>query len=172
LFKNNKYDFKEVRTSNRKFMEFGKTKFYISDNPSRDMACKLLHHELGMIKNVKDYAIKTYMEDRYRFMDRVDEKLYIGCCFDQFDSFFSDDIWEIEITSANPTTGLRYTDFANACKQVGLYYGIPVVDLHGEMGLNKLTKINLLTDEIHPNDNGGKRIAELVIGKLKSINIL
>jgi hypothetical protein len=107
LFEKNKYDFKEVRTSNRKFMEFGRTKFYLSDNPARDMACKLLHHELGMIKNVKDYAIKTYMENRFGYMDRVDEKLYIGCCFDQFDSFYSEDIWEIDITSAYPTTALR-----------------------------------------------------------------
>jgi hypothetical protein len=107
LFISNRYDFKEVRTSNRRFMEVGKTKFYISDNPARDMACKLLHHELGMIKNVKDYAISKYMENRYQYRDRVDEKLYVGCCFDQFEDFSSDDVWEIDITSAYPSTALR-----------------------------------------------------------------
>ena len=107
LFISQKHDFKEVRTSNRKFMEVGKTKFYISDDPARDMATKLLNHELGMIKNIKDYAIKKYMENRYQYKERIDEKLYIGCCFDLFEDFYSDDIWEIDITSAYPATAVR-----------------------------------------------------------------
>jgi lysophospholipase L1-like esterase len=68
------------------------------------------------------------------------------------------------------TTGLTYTDFANACKDVALYYGIPIVDLHGECGFNKMTNDTYLPDDIHPNSLGGKRIAELVVGKLRSIS--
>ena len=70
------------------------------------------------------------------------------------------------------TSGLKYTDYANATKEVALYYGLPCVDLNGESGCNKITQSTYTSDNIHPNDAGGKKIAELVIGKLKSINPL
>ena len=107
MFIKQKLDFKEVRTSNRRFLHYDKTKFYLSNNPVLDMQTKLLNHELGMIKNIKDFAIKKYYENRFIYKDRIDQKLYIGNNFDIFQSFESDDIFEIDINSAYPTTALN-----------------------------------------------------------------
>jgi len=104
MFIKQKLNFNEIRTSNRRFLQLDKTKFYLSNNPVLDMQTKLLNHELGMIKNIKDYAIKKYLENRYSYKDRIDEKLYIGSNFDLFENFESDDIYEIDITAAYPTT--------------------------------------------------------------------
>jgi hypothetical protein len=103
----NKSDFKEVRTSNKKYISYKKSKFYLSDNPVKDMSTKLLNHELGVIRNVKDEVYKNYLNNRYNLKDRIDEKLYIGCRFNLFEDFQSDDIYEIDITAAYPTTAKR-----------------------------------------------------------------
>lgn len=67
------------------------------------------------------------------------------------------------------TTKLTYTDFRDACKLVAQYYGLPYIDVGGEMGLNKVTKTLYLSDGIHPNAYGAARMAEVVIGKMKEI---
>ena len=64
------------------------------------------------------------------------------------------------------TTGLTYTDFSDASKAIAKYYGLPFVDLHGEMGLNSITRPLLLSDWIHPNTEGAKRISALVREKM------
>ena len=43
------------------------------------------------------------------------------------------------------------------------------MDLHGEMGVNGMTKSLFLSDDIHPNAVGSKRMAEIVIGRFKDI---
>jgi lysophospholipase L1-like esterase len=70
------------------------------------------------------------------------------------------------------TTGLRYADFAQATKDVALFYGLPCIDLHGESGFNEFTNDTYLPDNIHPNEAGGKRMAEVVIGVMKRFNPL
>ena len=73
----------------------------------------------------------------------------------------------------NQTTGLTFKDYAKACKEIAYYYSLPCIDLRAELGLNKITASVLLeSDRIHPNDLGGKRIAELVIRELKNIKII
>ena len=67
-------------------------------------------------------------------------------------------------------TGLTYTDYSEVSRIVAQYYGLPFIDLHGETGLNRFTETYMLSDRIHPNTVGGKRIAEVVIGKLRMIN--
>lgn len=69
-----------------------------------------------------------------------------------------------------PSSGLRYTDYAQATKEVAQFYGIPCIDLHGESGFNKMTNSTYLPDNVHPNTAGGKRIAEVVIGVMKRFN--
>ncbi|MGI6635854.1 MAG: SGNH/GDSL hydrolase family protein [Christensenellales bacterium] len=68
---------------------------------------------------------------------------------------------------------LTYTDYSNASKAVAAYYGLPFVDLHAQAGFNKFTMgpspYNVYSaDQIHPNGEGGKRIASLVINALKA----
>ena len=70
-----------------------------------------------------------------------------------------------------PGIGLTYGDYAEACRKVGYYYGLPVVDLYYQMGINKLTQDNIYTtDGIHWNARGAQIVSSLVISKLKEIN--
>jgi lysophospholipase L1-like esterase len=74
------------------------------------------------------------------------------------------------VNSQGFTTG----DYGNAIIAVGRLYGIPVVDIFGNAGWNDVNLLTYVTDDtngvyIHPNDAGARRMAELVIGKLKSI---
>ncbi|NLG57595.1 MAG: hypothetical protein GX540_04210 [Clostridiales bacterium] len=67
---------------------------------------------------------------------------------------------------------LTYTDFSEASRKVAAHYGLPFVDLHGESGFNAYTMganpNNIYSDDqIHPNNAGGKRIAELVLSTIK-----
>lgn len=67
--------------------------------------------------------------------------------------------------------GLTVLDYATVVKEVARKYGIPCVDIYGESGMNDYTTGQFFsgTDFIHPNNSGGQRISDLVIGKLKSI---
>lgn len=71
-----------------------------------------------------------------------------------------------------PGIGLTYKDYANATLRVAEYYGLPVVDLYRNMGLNKLTQDTTYTrgDNIHWNARASQIVASLVIAKLKEIN--
>ena len=71
---------------------------------------------------------------------------------------------------SNATTGLKWTDYAQATRDVANYYSLPIIDLAYEVGFNKLTKSTLMSDSIHPNEAGGKRIAELVIASFSKLH--
>lgn len=69
---------------------------------------------------------------------------------------------------------VTYSDFSNACKLVAEYYGLPFVDLHANLGFNEFTMGNnpynvYSSDHIHPNELGAKKIANMVIAKMKEI---
>ena len=73
---------------------------------------------------------------------------------------------------ATLTSKVSYSDFSNACKMVAEYYGLPFVDLHNGIGFNKFTMSNppyniYSNDHIHPNALGGRKIASMVIAKMK-----
>lgn len=65
-----------------------------------------------------------------------------------------------------------YTQYSEASKKVAQYYGLPFVDLHGQCGFNTFTmgsaSANQIysSDRIHPNVDGGKRMASLIIAKM------
>lgn len=72
------------------------------------------------------------------------------------------------------TAEVSYTDYSNACKLVAEYYGLPFVDLHGNLGFNKFTLGDgeyaiYSSDNIHPNEAGGKKIASMVIAKMREV---
>ena len=60
-------------------------------------------------------------------------------------------------------------DYRKAIRELSYYYGLPILELKQMCGINKLTESIFLADGVHPNDVGGKRIAEVVIGFLKSL---
>lgn len=63
--------------------------------------------------------------------------------------------------------GLCLADFSAAVKEVCHYYGVPCIDVHGESGINTFNHTTYIADIVHPNDEGGKRIANAVINGLK-----
>lgn len=70
------------------------------------------------------------------------------------------------------TDNVTYGDYASACERVAKWYGIPYVDLYHNAGFNQYTLgdgVNAVysSDHIHPNSAGGKKIASLVIAKIK-----
>ena len=73
---------------------------------------------------------------------------------------------------ADNSLSLTNRDYAEAVKDVAWYYGLTCVDLRGGMGLNSFTAPLLLSDSIHPNTEGAKRIANLVIDKFRSIELI
>ena len=62
---------------------------------------------------------------------------------------------------------LCMTDFANAVKEVSSYYGIPCIDVNANCGINTLNHTTYIADLIHPNEAGGKLIANEVINGMK-----
>jgi len=76
--------------------------------------------------------------------------------------------WNDGVTLA-PASGLRYTNYANASKEVAAYFGLKCVDLHSNANFNAYTEAIYFPDHIHPNAEGGKRIGECVVGVLKDL---
>ena len=65
------------------------------------------------------------------------------------------------------TKELCMTDYATAIKEVSAYYGIPCIDINGESGISTLNAATYIADTIHPNTEGGKLIASVVIDGLQ-----
>lgn len=62
---------------------------------------------------------------------------------------------------------LSLYDFSVAVKEVCMYYGVPCIDVHGESGINSFNHTTYIADVVHPNDAGGKMIANAVVNGLK-----
>jgi lysophospholipase L1-like esterase len=58
--------------------------------------------------------------------------------------------------------GHRLPDYAEAVRELGCIYALPVLDLYAESGLNKLTLPYFTTDGLHPNEKGFERIGRMV----------
>ena len=46
-------------------------------------------------------------------------------------------------------------------------WGIPVADQHAKSGINAVTSELYLADKVHPNDEGGKRVANVWANALR-----
>jgi lysophospholipase L1-like esterase len=65
--------------------------------------------------------------------------------------------------------GLTTYDYAKAVKEVAEYLSIPYVDVFESCGVNRFNRYEYLEDLVHPTQEGGKAIAEVMIGRLKEI---
>ena len=65
--------------------------------------------------------------------------------------------------------GLTVKDYADAMIEIGRMYSIPVLDLFGMSGINKLNISVFTSDKIHPNQAGYDRIIRLIIEFIKSL---
>ena len=74
-----------------------------------------------------------------------------------------------DISEGANLLGLTIKDYADAIQEICRLYGIPVLDLFGMSGINKLN-INVFTsDKIHPNLAGYAVIIRLMIEFIKSL---
>lgn len=64
--------------------------------------------------------------------------------------------------------GLKLIDYVNAVKLIGKMYGLPVCDLYSNSGITELTLGTYTIDGLHPNDDGYKRIGEVLANTLTS----
>lgn len=62
--------------------------------------------------------------------------------------------------------GLKLIDYVNAVKLIGKMYGLPVCDLYSNSGITELTLSTYTIDGLHPNDDGYKRMAEVLADTL------
>ena len=62
--------------------------------------------------------------------------------------------------------GLKLIDYVNAVKLIGKMYGLPVCDLYSNSGITELTLSTYTIDGLHPNDDGFKRIGEVLADTL------
>ena len=59
-------------------------------------------------------------------------------------------------------------NIATAVRGISDMWGIPVADQHCKSGINSVTSSIYLADDIHPNLDGGKRVANVWINALKA----
>ena len=66
--------------------------------------------------------------------------------------------------------GLTTQDYAEAMEEVCEYLSIPYIDVFGETGINCFNRAQyIFGDSVHPNDEGGKAIARVIIGRLETL---
>lgn len=65
--------------------------------------------------------------------------------------------------------GLTTQDYAEAVMEVAEYLSVPCIDVFGNCGVNQFNRSRYLEDLVHPNAEGGKAIAKVIIGGLKAI---
>lgn len=65
--------------------------------------------------------------------------------------------------------GLTTQDYAEAMEEVCEYLSIPFIDVFGETGINSFNRNRYISDTVHPNEEGGKAIARVIIGRLDDL---
>lgn len=76
------------------------------------------------------------------------------------------------LTPLQGNWGYDYTEYVNAAKEVAHFYALPFINLFEESGISIFNAATYTTDGLHPNEAGGKRIADLVISKLNSLSYI
>jgi lysophospholipase L1-like esterase len=70
-----------------------------------------------------------------------------------------------DVSGATLRSGLK--DYGDDVKAIGQFYSIPVVDTYHEAGWNELNLSAFLSDGLHPNDAGKRRLSALCSGAIK-----
>ena len=62
-----------------------------------------------------------------------------------------------------------YTQYANAVREVGYYYGLKIADTNRESGISLFNTSTYTTDGIHPNELGNLKIANIVASQIEDL---
>lgn len=76
------------------------------------------------------------------------------------------------INSCGARTAAPLSKYVEIIKEVTKYYAIPTLDLYSTSGIQPEVEIirqTYMPDGLHPNDEGAKKIAERLLGFLKSL---
>lgn len=65
--------------------------------------------------------------------------------------------------------GLTTQDYASAIREVAEYLSIPYIDVFGSTGINSFNRNQYIGDIVHPNEEGQKAIARVMIGALDDL---
>ncbi len=79
------------------------------------------------------------------------------------------------INAKTNNQGLTTYDYAEAVRVIAKKWGLPCVDVFHDAGFNTANLTIFMQSDgnyIHPNTEGGKRIAEVVIGKLSQLDLI
>lgn len=63
--------------------------------------------------------------------------------------------------------GYELLDYSKAIKECAEYMSVPCIDVYGESGLNQFNMVRN-GNNLHPDDNGARKMARAVIAKLKA----
>lgn len=73
--------------------------------------------------------------------------------------------YSVETANGN---GLKLSDYRAAILALGVFYGVPVVDMYAVSGITGRTLATFTGDGLHPNDAGFDRMASIVCGQLRA----
>lgn len=65
--------------------------------------------------------------------------------------------------------GLTTQDYAKAIEEVAEYLSIPYIDVFGSTGINSFNRNQYIADIVHPNEEGQKAMARVIIGALDDL---
>lgn len=65
--------------------------------------------------------------------------------------------------------GLTTQDYAKAIEEVAEYLSIPYIDVFGSTGINSFNRNQYIGDIVHPNEEGQKAMARVIIGALDDL---
>ncbi len=65
--------------------------------------------------------------------------------------------------------GLTTQDYADAIREVAEYLSIPYIDVFGSTGINSFNRNQYIGDIVHPNEEGQKAMARVMIGALDDL---
>ena len=69
--------------------------------------------------------------------------------------------------------GIKLSSYIEASELIAKHYKLPFINMYQDLGINKFNKDNFMHVEdlqVHPNSNGGKRVAGRVLGELRKLN--
>lgn len=72
-----------------------------------------------------------------------------------------------DVSGTTLRSGLK--DYGDDVKAIGAFYNLPVIDTYNNAGWNELNFATFLSDGLHPNDAGKRRLSALCSGAIKTI---